>query len=174
MQRGKRMKNKKVVFSHLFYIIGGLVLMLLGVVEIIFVLLGIILVSPEINPTITVLYYTFPFIVALSILFVFLVGRYTIQFTVFTKDGVRVRCLWGTIRYLKWEDVKEIRNERFFVSVQGGFTSGWYLFDDGEERVMHSGIIKKNTHITIPANKRNKKIIEEFWAGEIKEILKKD
>ena len=75
---------------------------------------------------------------------------------------------------MKWEEVREVRKERFYVSVEGGFTSGWYVFDDGVERVMHSGIIKKNTHIAIPANKRNKKIIEQFWQGEIKELLKKD
>ena len=166
------MKNKKIVFGHWFYLIGGIILMLVSVVSPIFFLIMDILYLPR--PWDSVEYCFLILIIIAGSSEFFLVGRYTIQFTVFTKDGIRARCLWGTIRYLKWEDVKEIRNERFFVSVQGGFTSGWYLFDDGVERVIRSGIVKKNTHITIPANKRNKKIIEEFWQGEIKEILKKD
>ncbi|MBE7067979.1 MAG: hypothetical protein E7381_01615 [Clostridiales bacterium] len=168
------MKNKKIVLGSLFYFIGGIVESLLSIALFIFELLSLIFISPKVNPTITALYYGFPITTIACIVVVVGMGYIAFQFTIFTKDGIRVRCLWGTIRYLKWEEIKEVRNERFYVSVQGGFTSGWYLFDDGVERVKRSGIIKKNTHITIPANKRNKKIIEEFWQGEIKEILKKD
>ena len=168
------MKKRKIVFGYWFYNIGALIMMTLSLAESIFVVVQVITVSSEVNPTIKALYYLGPFVIIGLILFIYLLGYSVFRFVIFTKDGIRVRCLWGTIRYLKWEEIKEVRNERFYISVQGGFTSGWYLFDDGVERVARSGIVKKNTHITIPANKRNKKIIEQFWQGGIKEVLKKD
>ena len=90
-----------------------------------------------------------------------------VQITIISENGIKTRAICRTIRYLKWEDVKEVRYERFDVSVKGFFTSGWYLIDDGVERKQPNGLVRKNSHITVKATKRARKALETFWHGPI-------
>ena len=94
-------------------------------------------------------------------------GAYMLQFTIISESGIKTRCLWRTIRKLKWEEVKEVRLESFYVSSANGFTSRWYVFDDGEERFQKNGIVHKNSHITLLYSKRAQRAVETFWKGEV-------
>ena len=165
-----KMKKKKILFGYWFYNIGALILQIFFIAFDLFTIIQIIKVPIEVNPTMETLYYAEPFILISGIIQIYWLGYNVFRITIFSEEGIEVRGMWCTIRKLKWEEVKEVRNERFYVSVEGGFTSGWYLFDDGVERPRHhSGLCNKKTHITIPANKKNKQIIEEYYQGEIVE-----
>ena len=108
--------------------------------------------------------------ISLMMLFFFLVTcHFLFQYTVISEKGIKARTVWRTLRALKWEEVKEVRYERFYVSVQGGFTTGWYVFDDGVERKQANGLVGKYSHITVKASRRAKKIIETFWHEPIVE-----
>lgn len=152
---------KKVIFGYWYYNLGGLVGMGLGIWIIVFCALNLQTTSDLIiGISVGSLEFIFFFIVTCLLLF---------QFTVLSNEGVKTRTIWRTIRFIKWEDVKEIRYERYYVSVQGAFTCGWYLFDDGIERAQVNGLVSKKTHITVPASKRARKKIELFWHKPIVE-----
>ena len=57
----------------------------------------------------------------------------------------------------KWEEVTEVCLQKFYVSVEGAFTSKWYVIRDGVNRPMRNGLTRKDSHITLPASKRTKK-----------------
>lgn len=116
----------------------------------------IIAIPKEVNPTITPLYWVFPIYTLLALFCVWFLCYFFIQFTILTEEGIKVRCLWCTIRKLTWEEVKEVRLESFYVSVEGFFSSKWYLFDDGEQRIIKNGLVNKKTHITLNYSKRAK------------------
>lgn len=160
--------KKQVFVGYWFYVIGGSICgLLLPLGLIIFEALQILTVSKETNPTIVVSYYAFPFIVLLCSCLMFVIGYYALQFTIISESGIKTRCLWGTIRELKWEEVKEVRLESFYVSSTNGFTSRWYVFDDGEKRLQKNGIVHKNSHITLLYSKRAQRAVETFWKGEV-------
>ena len=141
--------KKQVFAGYLFYVFGGIFGFFgsFGLVIMEFVFL--FTVSPEENPTVKDLAYAIPISIILCILFVTALGAYMLQFTIISESGIKTRCLWRTIRKLKWEEVKEVRLESFYVSSANGFTSRWYVFDDGEERFQKNGIMHKNSHITL-------------------------
>lgn len=148
-----------------------IVFTVLAVGLIVFEIAQIVMVSPEVNPTITVFYWLLPISILMAIFMIFLMG-YAVQYVIVSEEGLKARCLWFTIRTLKWDEVKEVRCERFYVSVEGGFTSGWFVFDDGVERKQignGSVLRKKANYITLTASKRARKTIETYWNGPIVE-----
>ena len=159
--------KKQVFAGYWFYVFGGIFGFFgsFGLVIMEFVFL--FTVSPEENPTVKDLAYAIPISIILCILFVTALGAYLLQFTIISESGIKTRCLWRTIRKLKWEEVKEVRLESFYVSSANGFTSKWYVFDDGEERFQKNGIVHKNSHITLNYSKRAKRAVETFWKGEV-------
>ena len=160
--------KKQIFAGYWFYVIGGSICgFLLPIGWIIFEVLQILTVSKETNPTMVVAYYAFPFVILTCFYLMFAIGYYALQFTIISESGIKTRCLWRTIRKLKWEEVKEVRLESFYVSSANGFTSRWYVFDDGEERFQKNGIVHKNSHITLNYSKRAKRAVETFWKGEV-------
>ena len=160
-----KMKKKKILFGYWFYNIGCIIAIILSVAMMVFMIVSFILLKETFDQKLSEISCCL-----IAIIVIYLSGYHVFRITIFSEEGIEVRGMWCTIRKLKWEEVKEVRNERFYVSVEGGFTSGWYLFDDGVERPRHhSGLCNKKTHITIPANKKNKQIIEEYYQGEIVE-----
>ena len=133
---------------------------------------ALITVSPDRNPTISVLYWLLPLSILIALFMIFLMGYYIVQYVVISEEEIKVRCLWFTIRKLKWEEIKEIRYERFCVSIPGGVTSGRFVFDDGIERKQIGNgnmLRKKANYITLTASKRAGKIIEIYWRKPIVE-----
>ena len=158
--------KKHVFLGYWFYLVGAIIFISLSIGLIAFMAVMLITVSPEVNPTITELYWGLPLYAFLAIICTYLTGYYMVQYVIVSEVGIKARCLWFTIRTLKWEDIKEVRLEKFYVSVDGAFTSGWYVFDDGVERKkIGNGVIlrKKANHITLPSSKQAKKIIELYW-----------
>ena len=161
--------KKKVFLGYWYYLFGGVILSLLSIVCVVLQIVILICIPKEVNPTVTVLYWGLPLMFILAVLIIFILGRNILQFTIMTEEGIKARCLWNTLRKLKWEEVKEVRYERFYVSVQGAFSCGWYVFDDGVERVQRNGLMTKKSHITLPATKRVRKAIHQFYKGEVVE-----
>lgn len=164
--KGER-HEKQVFVGYWFYVFGGIFGFLLAFVCTGMQLVALLTVSPEVNPTIKDLYYSLPISIIIIIPFVIVLGYYMLQFTIISESGIKTRCLWGTIRELKWEEVKEVRLESFYVSSTNGFTSRWYVFDDGEKRLQKNGIVHKNSHITLLYSKRAQRAVETFWKGEV-------
>ena len=149
--------KKKVIFGYWFYNITSIIFIGMGVI-------GIIFVYKYDGP----FWAYIPFIV--NVAYFSIIGFvYLFQLTVFSDTGIKTKTVGRTIRELKWDEVKEVRYERFYVSVAGGFTSGWYVIDDGVVRQQRNGLVRKNSHITVRATKRARKVIEEFWHGPIVE-----
>lgn len=163
--------KKKVFLGYWFYFFGGIILSLVSVGLVVFELAQIITVPIEVNPTMRVSYICFPFILIMAVFMVYMMGRNMFQFTIMTEEGIKARCLWNTIRKLKWEEVKEVRYEKFYVSVQGAFNCGWYVFDDGVERPQKNGLMSKKSHIVLPATKRVREAINQFYNGEVIEKI---
>ena len=157
--------KKGIIWGHWFYFFGAIVLISVTLLyNVLFILL--IIAQPN-NITTSVPALLFGIINFVYI--IILTCNFLIQVTVISEEGVKTRSVWRTIRALKWEQVKEVRYERFYISVKGGFSSGWFVFDDGEERKQLNGLVRKNSHITGRATKRARKIIEMFWHGPIVE-----
>lgn len=165
--------KKRIFISYWFYFLGGIILVLGSMGLVIFEIVQILTISKEVNPTIIYSYYFFPLLVLLMFYMTFIAGYLLFQFIILTEEGIKVKCLWGTIRKLKWEEVKELRLEKFYVSTPGAFTAKWYVFDDGVNRKFTNGIASKKSHITLPYSKHKQKAIEEFWKGEIVEKILK-
>lgn len=162
-------KKRKIILGYWYYtIVGGVFALILPWGPIVIMVMQMAYIS-----LLPALYYFLLWIAVCGLLWG-LIGYYAIQFTILTEDGIKVRCLWRTIRKLKWKEIKEVRLEKFWVSVQGGFSSKWYVFDDGVERPFTNGIAHKNTHITLPSSERTKKIVGEFWTGGIIEKVIED
>ncbi|MDE7440183.1 MAG: PH domain-containing protein, partial [Clostridia bacterium] len=151
----------------LFYSFGVIILTLIVIVTTVFCIYFAATTSVEENHTVVVLYYLIPFFVASSIFFVCYAGFFLIQYTIISDLGITVRAPFRTIRKIKWEEIKEVREEKFYISVDGAFQTGWIIFDDGIDRPMRNGLVRKNTYIVVPNKKRNKKIIRMFYDGDI-------
>ena len=156
--------KKKIIFGYWFYPFGGFAGIGLGICGILFE--SLYPTTPEDKSINIALLIVFPII---TLIFFFATCHVLFQFIVLSEEGIKAKTVWRTIRALKWEEIKEVRYERFYISVQGGFSSGWFVFDDGVERKQVNGLIHKNTHITVKANKRTRKIIETFWHEPIVE-----
>ena len=166
--------KKKIASGYWYYNIGSFIGMLSGIGVGGLACTAAIITPIEVNPSVVVLYYTMPVWLFITFGLPWMLGAWGIRFFVFTEEGIEARSLWGTIRKVKWEDVKEIRSVRLYVSVQGAFTAGWFFIDDGIERIAHhSGLMDKTTDMTIPANKHNRKIIEMFWKNGIVDVVEK-
>lgn len=92
-----------------------------------------------------------------------IIGGRMIQFAVISENGIKIKTIFRTIRFLEWSLVKEIYYKKLYISFRYGFKTGWFVFDDGIEREQHVGGVTKKTHIVVPSSKRNRKIIEMFW-----------
>ena len=165
--------KRKVFLGYWYYFFGGIILAFVSIGLVVFEIAQLITVPKEVNPTITVLYWMLPLTFLGAVFMTCMMGFFMIQFTIMTEEGIEARCLWRRIRKLKWEEVKEVRYERFYVSVQGAFSSGWYVFDDGLERSQANGLMGKTTNITLPATKRVRKAINQFYKGEVIERVVK-
>ena len=150
------------VLGYWFYTIGALIFVVLS-----FSLDCVVLLIIKAQPNDKMGPLAFSFTVLCTLIILIWALCFFVQFSIITEKGVRTRAICRTIRYLKWEDVKEVRFERLDVSVKGFFTSGWYLIDDGVERKQRNGLVSKKTHITFPATKRARKALETFWHGPI-------
>lgn len=158
--------KKKIFIGYWFYMVGSIIAFAISLFVIVFIVARTIIAPQELIVKMCV--YSF-ITTIIGITLIAFMGYYMMQFVIVTEDGIKVRCLWCTIRKLRWEEVKEVRFQHFYVSVNGAFSCNWYVFDDGINRNEKSGVVKKNTHITLVASKRAKKVIEEFWKGEIKD-----
>lgn len=155
--------KKQIFFPYWFHFLAALIFPLLCIA----LLVLEILLPIEDGST---LYWCLPLTVIMTIFMIIAMGYYMMQFTIITNDAIKVRCLWCTIRTLKWQDVKEVRYESINVSVQGGFTRGCYIFDDGitRKKIGNGSVLRKKANdITLPASKRAKIVIEEFWKSKI-------
>ena len=155
-------KDKKVFLTYWFYIFGFFIGTILTMGEVVFCIVCLCTDSKEV-----ILYYLTPIMIIMMVFMISVSGYYHFQMTILTPEGVKSRCLWCTIRELKWEEVKEVRLQAYYVSVQGGFASGWFVFDDGEERREVNGIMEKNTHIVLRYNKRTKAAVEKFCKDKL-------
>lgn len=158
--------NKKIFIGYWFYMVGSIIAFIMSFLVIAFFIARTIIAPQE--AIVKMCVYTFITIIT-GVTLMALMGYYMMQFVVVTEEEIKVRCLWCTVRKLRWEEIKEVRCERYYVSGKGAFSFNWYVFDDGVKRQEKSGVVKKNTHITLVASKRAKKAIEEFWKGEIKD-----
>ena len=156
--------KKKIICGYWFYTVGFLILLLLHIGVTSFIIsLDIIYPEEYLQSQLGASIVLVLMLVPGSVYLIIVGGNLIIQFTVFSEKGIKVRAPFCTIRSLDWSEVKEVRYEKLYVSVPGGFTKGWYVFDDGIERKQGSGLVSKKSHIVVPATKRTKKIIETFW-----------
>jgi hypothetical protein len=162
----KHMK-KRIFLGYWFYFFGAIIADIGTLAVVLFQVLSLIYVPVEVNPDVVTLYWSVPLTILMAIFMIGAMGYVGMQFTIISEEGIKVRCLWCTIRKLKWAEVKEVRCECFYVSVQGAFSSRWYVFYDGVDRPIRNGIAWKNSPITLPFSKRATKAINEFWKGEI-------
>ena len=156
--------KKVTIWGYWFYTFAAIILTAVAVAVNIICILSMVYQSED---NFLPVAFAILFFCTISLIFAF--GNFTLQFSVISEKGIKTRAVWRTIRFLKWEEVKEVRYERFYVSVLGGFTSGWYVIDDGIERHQHNGLVKKNSHITVRATKRARKAIDAFWHEQIVE-----
>lgn len=157
--------RKVTVWGHWFYFVSAIVML---VVVALYDWLAILLMiaQPKIMFSLILLLLVG---IAMTSFIIVWACNFFMQFTVISEDCIKTRAVWRTIRALKWEQVKEVRYERLNISSRGGFTSGWFVFDDGVERNQPNGLVRKNTHIVMRATKRTRKIIDMFWRGPIVE-----
>ncbi len=160
-------KDKKVFLTYWFYIFAFFITLLLFTSFVAFCIIYLCTVSVEVNPTVPTLYYLTPIAIIMAAFMISVSGYYHFQMTILTPEGVKSRCLWCTIRELKWEEVKEVRLQAYYISVQGGFVSGWFVFDDGEEKREVNGLMSKKTHIVLRYNKRTKAAVEKFCKDKL-------
>lgn len=159
----KSIMKKQIFFPYWFHILAALIFPLLCIALLV---LEILLPTEDVQT----LYWCLPLTVIMTIFMIIAMGYYMMQFTIITNEVIKVRCLWCTIRTLKWQDVKEVRFEGVNISVQGGFSRGCYIFDDGivRKKVGNGSILRKEAnYIVLPASKRAKVVIEKFWKNEI-------
>ncbi len=106
--------------------------------------------------------------------FIIVFGKYFFQWVRIDESGVYGKCLWGTIAFCKWEDLKEIYIARFPVSHPNAFTTKWFVFDDGKEEVRRgngttNGLMMKGHHIRLTYSKRALKAIQQYWQKDFGE-----
>ena len=155
---------RKIIFGYWFYTIGIIIFILAGLgLSLLIIALGIVYPEDYIASQFSGWIILVIMFLSGTVFLVIIAGSQIIQFVVVSEKGIKIRAPFRTIRALEWSEVKEVRHEKFYVSVHGGFSTGWYVFDDGMERKQYSGFVSKKSHITVHASKRARKIIEAFW-----------
>ena len=163
--------KKQVIFVHWYYILLAIIFSLVFIAIVVTEAVLLITVSPEVNPAITKLNFMIPLSCVILILEIAVIGYYMIQYVVVSEEGIKWRCLWRTIRTLKWEEVKGIRFQPNAGQV-GALTSGWFVIDDGVERKLRIGIFVRNSYIVMRATTRAKKVLEQYWHEPIETGVK--
>ena len=96
---------------------------------------------------------------------------YTIQYSQWIdvdEKGISARNLIKKIHYKEWNQIREIREFWLPMSIRGGFVLKYFiLVDERDDAVIKNGIMRKNSYIMIPCNKKTKPIIKEFYKKEI-------
>lgn len=156
--------KKIIICGYWFYTFAAIILTAVAITINVICILSMVYQSED-----NFLPVAFAILFFCTIALIFAFGNFTLQFTLISENGIKTRAVWRAIRSIKWDEVKEVRYEKFHVSVLGGFTSGWYIIDDGVERKQFNGLVRKNSHITVRATKRARKAIEAFWHGIIVE-----
>ena len=159
--------KKHVFFGYWYYRFIFINFFVFSAITIGIMTYSLIEVSPEDNSSIPMLYWLVPLFTVILITVMAVLGYYMLQWVVVSEEGIKARCLWCTIRKLKWEEVKEIRYEMFYVNREWAYSSGWYVFDDGAVRRQRSGIFNKKSHITLRATKRAEEVIGKYWQQPI-------
>lgn len=168
--------KKQIFFGHKYYLFVTLLVFVFAAIIIAIMVYSLIAVSPEVNPSIPVLYWMMPLFAVISITVIAFMGYFLVQYTVISEDGIKAKCLWCTIRKLKWEEVKEVRYERLYANPEWLLSPGWFVFDDGvvRRKTVNEFIIrKKANYITLRAAQQTKEIIEKYWHGPIATVLSK-
>lgn len=106
-----------------------------------------------------------------TVVWVWMVGKFGLQFIVIDKDKIISRNLWSVIRTVNWNDVKSVHLERFGYGTGGVFKFKTIVIDDmNPEHITGNGLNVKHSAIKIEYNKRNINIIKKYWSNEIDEI----
>jgi len=90
------------------------------------------------------------------------------QWVTIDEKGISTRNLVKKIHCREWNQIKEIKEAWISTNKRGGLALKYFILIDEREKAMpRDVIIRKNTYIIIPSNKKTKTIIEEFYSKEI-------
>lgn len=93
------------------------------------------------------------------------------QWVEIDEKGITARNIVKKIHYKEWEEIKEIQEVWLPMSVRGGFTLKYFiLIDERNDTITRNGVMRKNTYIIIPSNKKTEPIIKEYYKKEIKKL----
>lgn len=162
--------KRKIYLTHLFYIVGGVIAILIPLIFNI-ILIYAIIATPE-NPTIQYVYIMLFIGIIGLIIFINIIGRKMLQWIIIDESKITAKCIFGKIKEIEWSELKEIVFERYDVST-AGTKSGWFVFveNGGEELYQRNGLITKKSNITLKYNKSTLETINHYWKKEIKNLL---
>jgi hypothetical protein len=95
-------------------------------------------------------------------------GKNHFQWVLMDQEELVARCLWKVLVRKKWTDIRGVKIVRFPISVRGGFSSRWFIFEDGTpDTDWHNYILDEKRPIMIKCTKRSSRIIKQLWNGQI-------
>ena len=107
----------------------------------------------------------------------------SLQWVNIDENGINARNLIKTIHYREWNQIKEIREVWLPMSGQieslkhlmreGMKLKYFILIDERENIVLNNIVMRKNSYIMIPRNKKTEQIIKEFYKKEIVKLEEK-
>jgi hypothetical protein len=159
------MKPKNRFIGSWFLFFSALVLLLLPLL-----LLGFMLSLMIEFPDNQIVEKIIVFCVSIGSFFLFFLisGKYYFQWVLVDKDELVARCLWKVLVRKKWTDILEVKVVRFPISVRGGFSSCWFVFEDGApDTDWHNYVLDEKRPIMIKCTKRSSRIIKQIWNGPI-------
>ena len=161
--------KRKVYFTYLYYMIGGTVGLLMPLLLSIITGYAIV-VSPE-NPTIQYAYIALFIGIIGFILFLNIWGKKMIQWIIIDETYITAKCLFGVIKKVKWDDLKDIIFEKFDIG-SPGIKSGWFVFvEAGKKLYQRNGVITKDSYITLKSNRKTLETIKCYWNKKIINLI---
>lgn len=105
------------------------------------------------------------------VFFIIIMGKKMFQWIIIDENHITAKCIYGTIKKIKWDDLKDIVFERFDIG-SPGIKSGWFVFvEEGKRLYQKNGVITKDSYITLKSNRKTLETIKCYWNKKIINLI---
>ncbi len=158
---------KKTIVPSMFYLVACIIMLILFYVFLLLLIYGLPLLYE--NPTKYTDMYIFT-IVYLGIPTCTLpISKTFFQWLRFDESGITVKSILGLSHAYRWDEVKEVRLESYFISTGVSYKYFLIIVND-EEKYQCNGIVRDDSNITAKYTEKMYKIIKANWKNSIVNI----
>ena len=161
--------KRKFYPTYLFYWISGIIALMMPFGLSVFMIY--VIGNDENNQSIIYDFLILFISASTFVFFIIIMGKKMFQWIIIDENHITAKCIYGTIKKIKWDDLKDIVFERFDIG-SPGIKSGWFVFvEEGKRLYQKNGVITKDSYITLKSNRKTLETIKCYWNKKIINLI---